>query len=379
MTRVVTFGEVMLRLKSPGFERLFQSPQLEATFGGAEANVAVSLSQFGLPVSFVTALPSNPLGESAVSEMRKFGVETSFIKRAGDRLGIYFLESGSSQRASKVTYDRAGSSIAAAKPGDLSRSITSPNVTTRVISNSPQLRAAYPATSPLLLDCPHSIDRLPHLVANAIELPRAYPFRRCHPGTSARDDARDREIRRKIRKADPAAREKSHVAVWSRHRLEVCDPAQRLRGKELNNRESTAERELELGRRSDPWKDGKIMLDTVVDHRGAEPRCHEEFCSRAASVRCLARSQDRTRSDEHVRTLGRDLLERFERPRCAESDFGAWEPAFLERVREWHRLSGVIDHDDRNQSVLPERLDDALHRQNMRRTATGDYLPGKAN
>jgi 2-dehydro-3-deoxygluconokinase len=118
MTRVMTFGEVMLRLKSPGFERLFQSPQLEATFGGAEANVAVSLAQFGLPVSFVTALPSNPLGESAVSEIRKFGVDTSFIKRAGDRLGIYFIESGSNQRASKVTYDRAGSSIALAKPGD---------------------------------------------------------------------------------------------------------------------------------------------------------------------------------------------------------------------------------------------------------------------
>jgi 2-dehydro-3-deoxygluconokinase len=118
MTRVVTFGEVMLRLKSPGFERLLQSPQLEATFGGAEANLAVSLAQFGLPVSFVTALPSNSLGESAVSEIRKFGVDTSFIKRAGDRLGIYFLESGSNQRASKVTYDRAGSSIAAAKPGD---------------------------------------------------------------------------------------------------------------------------------------------------------------------------------------------------------------------------------------------------------------------
>jgi len=118
MTRVVTFGEVMLRLKSPGFERLFQSPRLEATFGGAEANVAVSLAQFGLPVSFVTAFPSNPLGESAVGEIRKFGVDTSFIKRVGDRLGIYFLESGSNQRASKVTYDRAGSSIAAARPGD---------------------------------------------------------------------------------------------------------------------------------------------------------------------------------------------------------------------------------------------------------------------
>ena len=118
MTRAVTFGEVMLRLKSPGFERLLQSPELEATFGGAEANVAVSLAQFGLPVSFVTALPSNPLGESAIAEIRRFGVDTSFIKRAGERMGIYFLESGSNQRASKVTYDRAGSSIAAAKPGD---------------------------------------------------------------------------------------------------------------------------------------------------------------------------------------------------------------------------------------------------------------------
>ncbi len=118
MTRVVTFGEVMLRLKSLGFERLFQSPLLEATFGGAEANVAVSLAQFGIPVSFVTALPTNPLGEAAVAEVRRFGVDTSSIKRAGDRIGVYFLETGSNQRPSKVTYDRAGSSIAAAKPGD---------------------------------------------------------------------------------------------------------------------------------------------------------------------------------------------------------------------------------------------------------------------
>jgi len=118
MTRVVTFGEVMLRLKSPGFERLLQSPLLEAPFGGAEANVAVSLATFGLPVSFATALPSNPLGDAAISEIRKFGVDTSLIKRAGDRIGIYFLETGSNQRASKVTYDRAGSSIAGAKPGD---------------------------------------------------------------------------------------------------------------------------------------------------------------------------------------------------------------------------------------------------------------------
>ena len=118
MTRVVTFGEVMLRLKSPGFERLFQSPMLEATFGGAEANVAVSLAQFGLPVSFVTALPSNPLGDSALNSVRGFGVDTQFVKRAGDRIGIYFLEGGANQRASKVTYDRSGSSVSIARAGD---------------------------------------------------------------------------------------------------------------------------------------------------------------------------------------------------------------------------------------------------------------------
>jgi 2-dehydro-3-deoxygluconokinase len=118
MTRVVTFGEVMLRLKSPGFERLFQSSVLEATFGGAEANVAVSLAQFGLPVSFVTALPANPVGDSAVNEVRGFGVDTQFIKRQGDRVGIYYLETGANQRPSRVTYDRAGSSIATAKKGD---------------------------------------------------------------------------------------------------------------------------------------------------------------------------------------------------------------------------------------------------------------------
>ena len=118
MTRVVTFGEVMLRLKSPGFERLMQSPSLEATFGGAEANVAVSLAQFGLPVSFVSALPLNPLGDAAIQAIRGFGVDTSLIRRAGDRIGVYFLETGSNQRPSRVMYDRGGSSIAAAKTGD---------------------------------------------------------------------------------------------------------------------------------------------------------------------------------------------------------------------------------------------------------------------
>jgi 2-dehydro-3-deoxygluconokinase len=118
MTKVVTFGEVMLRLKSPGFERLFQSPILEATFGGAEANVAVSLAQYGVPVAFVSAVPSTNIGDACISELRRFGVDTSRIRRQGERLGVYFLEAGANQRPSKVTYDRSGSAIASAKCGD---------------------------------------------------------------------------------------------------------------------------------------------------------------------------------------------------------------------------------------------------------------------
>ncbi len=116
--RVVTFGEIMLRLKSPGHERLFQSPSLEATFGGAESNVAVSIAQFGLNAAFVSAVPSNAIGDSALGELRRFGVDTRHILRAGDRLGIYFLETGAAQRPSKVVYDRSGSSIAVARSGD---------------------------------------------------------------------------------------------------------------------------------------------------------------------------------------------------------------------------------------------------------------------
>lgn len=118
MTRVVTFGEVMLRLKAPGFERLFQSPMLEATFGGAEANVAVSLAQYGVPVSFVSAVPANTVGDACVGELRRHGVDTSHIIRRGDRLGVYFLEPGANQRPSRVIYDRAGSSMATATRGD---------------------------------------------------------------------------------------------------------------------------------------------------------------------------------------------------------------------------------------------------------------------
>ena len=118
MTEFLSFGEIMLRLKTPGNDRFFQSPTFEATFGGGEANVAVALANYGCDAGFVTALPDNDIGESAVRELRKFGVDTSHIVRSGDRVGIYFLEAGANQRPSKVVYDRAWSSICQAQPGD---------------------------------------------------------------------------------------------------------------------------------------------------------------------------------------------------------------------------------------------------------------------
>jgi 2-dehydro-3-deoxygluconokinase len=117
MTGVITLGEILLRLKSPQFERLFQSPLLEATFGGGEANVAISLARFGLETAFVTVLPQNPIGDAAIAELRRHGVDTSRIVRGGERIGIYFLESGSNQRPSVVIYDRSHSSMAEAGPG----------------------------------------------------------------------------------------------------------------------------------------------------------------------------------------------------------------------------------------------------------------------
>lgn len=117
--RVVTFGEIMLRLKSPGYERLLQSPILEATFGGGEANVAISLAHFGVQATFVTVLPKNPVGDVCLADLRLNGVETTWISRGGERLGTYYLEAGANQRPSVVIYDRAGSSIATASPGSL--------------------------------------------------------------------------------------------------------------------------------------------------------------------------------------------------------------------------------------------------------------------
>ena len=118
MKKVVTFGEVMLRLAPEGYLRFVQSDRLEATYGGAEANVAVSLANYGVDVSFVTKLPTHEIGQSAVNSLRKFGVDTSMIVRGGDRVGIYYCEKGASQRPSKVVYDRAGSAIANAKASD---------------------------------------------------------------------------------------------------------------------------------------------------------------------------------------------------------------------------------------------------------------------
>ena len=109
--RVVTFGEIMLRLQPENYLRFVQADRLEATFGGAEANVAVSLANFGADAAFVTKLPSHEIGQSAVNSLRKFGVDTSLILRGGDRVGIYYCEKGASQRPSKVIYDRAGSAF----------------------------------------------------------------------------------------------------------------------------------------------------------------------------------------------------------------------------------------------------------------------------
>ena len=116
----VTFGEIMLRLAPPTFERFLQSPQFVASFGGGEANVAVALAQFGLPSAYVTVLPEkNPIADAAIGDLRRFGVDTSNIVRGKGRMGIYYIEAGANQRPSKVVYDREYSAIALAKVGDI--------------------------------------------------------------------------------------------------------------------------------------------------------------------------------------------------------------------------------------------------------------------
>ena len=117
--KYLTFGEIMLRLRAPGHERFFQSNMMEATYGGGEANVAVSLANYGEDVGYLTVLPQNALGDECVKELRKFGVDTGRILRGPGRMGIYFLEAGANQLPSRVVYDRAYSAIALAKPGDI--------------------------------------------------------------------------------------------------------------------------------------------------------------------------------------------------------------------------------------------------------------------
>lgn len=116
--RVVTFGEIMLRLAPNGYYRFFQDDQLQATFGGGEANVAVSLANFGVDTAYVTKLPKHAIGQAAVNSLRYFGIDTNSIVRGGDRVGIYYLEKGASQRGSVCIYDRAHSAIQEAKPSD---------------------------------------------------------------------------------------------------------------------------------------------------------------------------------------------------------------------------------------------------------------------
>jgi len=119
MKKVVTFGEIMLRLSPPGFLRFTQARSFDVIYGGGEANVAASLAQFGMPVDYVTRLPKNDIGEACLQYLRQYGIDTSKIVQGGDRLGIYFLENGAVQRGSKVIYDRANSSLAAIQKGML--------------------------------------------------------------------------------------------------------------------------------------------------------------------------------------------------------------------------------------------------------------------
>ncbi|MBR3899118.1 MAG: sugar kinase [Elusimicrobiaceae bacterium] len=116
--RVITFGELMLRLAPQGYMRFIQTDAYEATYGGGEANVAISLANYGLEAAFVSKMPKHEIGQAGVNSLRRYGVDTSFITRGGERVGIYYLEKGASQRPSKVVYDRAGSAIATAEEKD---------------------------------------------------------------------------------------------------------------------------------------------------------------------------------------------------------------------------------------------------------------------
>src|SRR4029077_14440002 len=116
--KVVTLGEIMLRLSTPDFKRFVQADTFDVTYGGGEANVCAALCNYGLHGVFISKVPNNTIGQSAINHLRRYGVDTQHIVRGGDRLGIYFLETGASMRASQVIYDRAGAAIADAEIGD---------------------------------------------------------------------------------------------------------------------------------------------------------------------------------------------------------------------------------------------------------------------
>ena len=153
--RVVTFGEMLLRLSPPGSQRLFESPELHTFFGGAEANVAVALSHLGLRADYVTRLPEGPLGDAALDALRREGVETGWIVRGGSRLGLYFVEPGADLRVMRVVYDRGGSAFAQITPGEIDW--------TRVLADASWFHAT--GITPALGDGP--ADALTRAITNA--------------------------------------------------------------------------------------------------------------------------------------------------------------------------------------------------------------------
>lgn len=155
--KVVTFGELMIRLQPYNYERFVQADHLEFTFGGGEANVAVSLANYGLDAAYVTKLPAHAIGQAAVNSLRRYGVDTSMIVRGGDRVGIYFNEKGASQRGSVCIYDRAHSAIQESSPATLTGTRSSRAWTGSTSPASPPLWAPTwwrPASRPVRLPRP---------------------------------------------------------------------------------------------------------------------------------------------------------------------------------------------------------------------------------
>lgn len=148
MAKIVTMGEIMLRLSTPNNEKFIQADEFDINYGGGEANVAVSLANYGHEAEFITAVPANPIGECAVAALRKYNVGTKHIARSGERLGIYFLETGSAMRASNVVYDRAHSSISTATADQFNFDEILQMLTGSTLPESHRLSAMRPLSSP---------------------------------------------------------------------------------------------------------------------------------------------------------------------------------------------------------------------------------------